>query len=48
MFRLTFNTAILASLLCFSIQATAHHGGAAYDGSLSKNGYRKGIKVSFY
>mgnify|MGYP003960313921 CR=1 FL=1 len=47
MFRLTFNTAILASLLCFSIQATAHHGGAAYDGSLSKTVTGKVSKFHF-
>lgn len=36
MFRSRFYTFVLAGFFCFSIEATAHHGGAAYDSSLSK------------
>ena len=47
MLRLKFYGFILASLFCFSIQATAHHGGAAYDGSLSTSVTGKVSKFHF-
>ncbi|MDG2087257.1 MAG: DUF6152 family protein [Arenicellaceae bacterium] len=36
MFRSKFYSFVMAGILCFSIDALAHHGGAAYDASLSK------------
>ena len=38
---------LLASLVCLSIQASAHHGGAAYDASLSKTVTGKVSKFHF-